>query len=409
MEVNDKSLERLVKKVIREEKLQELDKTTYDSAAKKASDKGMSSLSDRFKKHGEEHGLGKEKEIFTLVFKDRDGEHEQTYKVNNIEVDGKQFKMKLDGHDNSNYEEQDQITHNFAGFLSKSIQLDQNTPGNVIKVWKSGEWRALAKTRLDAKRLLNILNINGVDTRNVDPRSLTYGYSNFDESIKRRKTLSEKKLNKINEAKKCYNINTVLSAWNDGLSVGLNSTSSGNAIPYWEEFKKQMGILESKEINEDRTDYEMSGARSRSDYTSNPRERDITGMFGKYAGDVPPIVIRYLRKNPEAIVKRLYKIYGDKIYDYLPQQEMEEGYDSYMDDVHEDDKWIQKAVEKPGSLRRKMGLKKGEKLTSTDIRNKMAQLKRKDKDPKKKGVQGLGKRDLKTYRQLNLAKTLRGL
>ena len=108
-------------------------------------------------------------------------------------------------------------------------------------------------------------------------------------------------------------------------------------------------------INEDRTDFEMSGARSRRDYVSNPRERDISSMFGKYAEDVPPIVIRYLRKNPEAIVKRLYKIYGDKIFDYLPQQdtnnqtqqvgppgpfgpdgprpvntEMEEGYDNYM-------------------------------------------------------------------------------
>ena len=95
--------------------------------------------------------------------------------------------------------------------------------------------------------------------------------------------------------------------------------------------------------------------------------------------------------------------------DYLPQQEMEEGYDSYMDDVHEEEKWIQKAIEKPGSLRKKMGLKKGEKLTSSDIKSKLDSLKAKDKDPNKKGVQGLGKRDLKTYRQLNLAKTLRGL
>ena len=88
---------------------------------------------------------------------------------------------------------------------------------------------------------------------------------------------------------------------------------------------------------------------------------------------------------------------------------MEEGYDSYMDDVHEKKDWIQNAVEEPGSLRKKMGLKKDQKLSLSDIRNKMTELKRKDKDPKKKGVQGLGKRDLKTYRQLNLAKTLRGL
>lgn len=75
----------------------------------------------------------------------------------------------------------------------------------------------------------------------------------------------------------------------------------------------------------------------------------------------------------------------------------------------EGEKWIQKAIKKPGSLRRKMGKKEGEKITSTDIKNKLASLRAKDEDPTKKGVQGLGKSDLKTYRQLNLAKTLRGL
>jgi len=56
-----------------------------------------------------------------------------------------------------------------------------------------------------------------------------------------------------------------------------------------------------------------------------------------------------------------------------------------------------------------MGKKEGEKISKTDIKNKLSSLRAKDEDPTKKGVQGLGKRDLKTYRQLNLAKTLRGL
>lgn len=75
----------------------------------------------------------------------------------------------------------------------------------------------------------------------------------------------------------------------------------------------------------------------------------------------------------------------------------------------EEEEWIQNAIEKPGSLRRKMGVKKGEKLSPSDIKAKLDSLKAKDEDPTKKGVQGLGKRDLETYRQLNLAKTLRGL
>lgn len=93
-------------------------------------------------------------------------------------------------------------------------------------------------------------------------------------------------------------------------------------------------------IKEDRTDYEMSGARSRKDYVSNPRERGIENVFGKYSEDVPPSVIRYMRKNPDAILRRMSKLYPE-IYmrhtpeefdiDY-PQEDIEESYDSYMKD-----------------------------------------------------------------------------
>lgn len=95
-------------------------------------------------------------------------------------------------------------------------------------------------------------------------------------------------------------------------------------------------------INEDRTDYEMSGARNRKDYVSNPRERGIEKVFGKYSEDVPPSVIRYMRKNPDAILRRMSKLYPE-IYmrntpeeidiDYhAPEEGIEEGYGSYMKD-----------------------------------------------------------------------------
>jgi len=101
--------------------------------------------------------------------------------------------------------------------------------------------------------------------------------------------------------------------------------------------------------------------------------------------------------------------YLDEIINFCINKQEDLGYDSYMDDVHEEEKWIQKAIKKPGSLRRKMGKKEGEKISKTDIKNKLASLRAKDEDPTKKGVQGLGKRDLKTYRQLNLVKTLKNL
>jgi len=79
------------------------------------------------------------------------------------------------------------------------------------------------------------------------------------------------------------------------------------------------------------------------------------------------------------------------------------------EDVNEKSKyWIKGAIKKKGSLRRKLGKKKGEKITAADIDSELQALKAKDKDPDKPGVQ-LSARDRSKYRQLNLAKTLRGL
>ena len=60
------------------------------------------------------------------------------------------------------------------------------------------------------------------------------------------------------------------------------------------------------------------------DYTADPergtepREKDIKSMFGKkYGPYIPNDVIRYLRKNPQQVFKKLYEIYGEKSLDYL--------------------------------------------------------------------------------------------
>jgi hypothetical protein len=51
----------------------------------------------------------------------------------------------------------------------------------------------------------------------------------------------------------------------------------------------------------------MRAARSRADYEPTPKEADIVGtLFGKYGDDVPPIVVRYLRKmGKKQLTKRL--------------------------------------------------------------------------------------------------------
>jgi hypothetical protein len=63
---------------------------------------------------------------------------------------------------------------------------------------------------------------------------------------------------------------------------------------------------------------EMSDTYSRASFKPTPRETEISGVFGRYSEDIPPSVIRYIRKNPKSIIKNLYDVYGEKIYDYIP-------------------------------------------------------------------------------------------
>ncbi len=74
-----------------------------------------------------------------------------------------------------------------------------------------------------------------------------------------------------------------------------------------------------------------------------------------------------------------------------------------------DEKWIQDAIKRPGALRKSMKKGEGEKISASDIKSELDKLKSKDKDKSKPGVQGLGKKDLTKFRQLQLAKTLKGI
>lgn len=69
-------------------------------------------------------------------------------------------------------------------------------------------------------------------------------------------------------------------------------------------------ITEAEEEKYEKGPSGMRAARSKADYTPTPKESDImSDLFGKYKDDIPPIVVRYLRKmGKETLTKRLLKL-----------------------------------------------------------------------------------------------------
>ena len=189
--------------------------------------------------------------------------------------------------------------------------------------------------------------------------------------------------------------------------------------------------------------HEMRDTYSKSKYRQSPREEEIEGVFGQYGEEIPPSVLRYMRKNPQKIIKRLFEVYGQQMFDYISKHlstpdmelevedeevvvdegviqakdaaqalELEKGLPKDSDTtitVKEEEDWIQSAIKKPGSLSKELGVPEEDNIPSSLINKEIDKLKEKDKDPKKKGIQGLSKRNLNKFRKLNLAKTLKNL
>ena len=77
-------------------------------------------------------------------------------------------------------------------------------------------------------------------------------------------------------------------------------------------------------------DYEMRDTYSKRDFKPTPKERGIEDVFGKYGDDMDPAVIRYMRKNPDHILRRMAKLYPDIYMRHIPLQSNTE---LEMDDV----------------------------------------------------------------------------
>jgi|694.fasta_scaffold01254_13 hypothetical protein len=67
-------------------------------------------------------------------------------------------------------------------------------------------------------------------------------------------------------------------------------------------------------------DYEMRDTYSKKDFKPTPKERGVEDVFGKYGDDMDPAVVRYMRKNPDHILRRMAKLYPDIYMRHIPLQ-----------------------------------------------------------------------------------------
>ena len=69
-------------------------------------------------------------------------------------------------------------------------------------------------------------------------------------------------------------------------------------------------VQEAEEDSYEKGKSGVRAARSKADYEPTPKESEIIdNLFGKYGDDVPPIVVRYLRKlGKKTLTKRLCKL-----------------------------------------------------------------------------------------------------
>jgi hypothetical protein len=54
--------------------------------------------------------------------------------------------------------------------------------------------------------------------------------------------------------------------------------------------------------------------------TLTPTETKLKGVFGRYEPEVSDEVVRYMKKNPRSIIKRLMDIYGEKFFTMVDRE-----------------------------------------------------------------------------------------
>ena len=140
--------------------IMELDRSTYDRAADVAGEKGFNKLSDRFREHGKEFGLGQERDNIIMVVKHAGEEGPINLRMTNLKSD-------------SNYSMSFTLeTEDLDTGIKRNFEI--NKYSDKIEFYLMGNHPSLPATRKDARKVLRFFEDNGVDVSQIDPRSISY-------------------------------------------------------------------------------------------------------------------------------------------------------------------------------------------------------------------------------------------
>ena len=163
MKLTESDITNIVKRTI-----MELNKSTYDSAARVADEKGFKRLSNKFSEHGKEFGFVSPNTILNLIFNagPSDDEHIRTeYEVMEIQREG---------------DLENSFIITLGSLKSHSTkELYVNKYGRNIDFLLSNKFECLPEKRKDSKLILKLLTEQGVDVSDVDLRSITYEDTGF--------------------------------------------------------------------------------------------------------------------------------------------------------------------------------------------------------------------------------------
>ena len=153
--LTERDLTRLVKRTITE-----LDRSTYEKAADVAGEKGFNKLSDRFREHGKEFGLGQEKENIIMVVKHLGQEKE---------IELRMISLKKESNTSNTYTLE---TEDLDKGIKRDFEIGKYV--DILEFRLMGNHPSLPATRKDAIKVLKMFEGKGVDVSKIDPRSISY-------------------------------------------------------------------------------------------------------------------------------------------------------------------------------------------------------------------------------------------